>query len=218
MRILPAILALSLSGCATYKNFSPNIAEPARSTLIVNPPVIVSIFDGRGNREGKQAPAESIKAGIAAAYPGSVQFSEYFSPTPSGRVRVRIRVQELGSQFGSRIVSGVAVANQFGTATAMATGGWNTVVAQAQSQQTAFGSAMSAEGWWVGTAAIDMEVQDRRNGKNISFSIPLVAEHRESNMWGYASAKAATKRAWEKVSSRMFSTMDSVLMKTRDTQ
>lgn len=218
MKIISIICAVCLAGCTTYKNFSPSISEPARTTLNINPPVIVSVFDGRGNRDGKEKPDASVKAGIAAAYPGSVEFSEYFSPTPSGRVRVRIRLQEMGSQFGSRVISGVAVANQYGAATASATDGWNTVVAQAQSQQSAFGSAMTAEGWWVGTAALEMEIQDKRHGKNISFSIPIVAEHKESNMWGYASAKTATKRAWEKASSRMFSTMDNVLMKTRDTQ
>ena len=138
-----AIGLLVLSGCSTYKHYAPSVNEPSRDGLSLRQPVIVSVFDGRGNREGGQDPAQNIKTGIQKAYPEAVTFSDYFSPTPSGRVRIRIRIQELGSQFGNRIVSGVAIANQYGRASALATDGWNTVVARAQSQQTTFGSAMA---------------------------------------------------------------------------
>jgi hypothetical protein len=203
------------AGCATYKNFSPRISEPTRSGLTINPPVLVSVFDGRGNREGSNRPDKDLQSGIQAAYPNAVEFTDYFAPTPRGRVRVRIRVQELGSQFGSRIVSGVAVQNQFGKANVQATDGWNTVVAQASSQQTAFGSALAAEGWWVGTAWLEVTIDDKRGGRNISFTIPLVSEHRENNSWGFASAQAAAKRAWSTVSARLFGTLDSVFLKVR---
>ena len=113
-----AIGLVVLSGCSTYKNYSPSVDEPSRDGLSLRQPVIVSVFDGRGNREGGQNPAQNIKAGIQKAYPEAVTFSDYFSPTPSGRVRIRIRIQEIGSQFGSRIVSGVAIANQYGRASA----------------------------------------------------------------------------------------------------
>jgi len=205
-----------LAGCSTYKNYSPNIHEPSRDGLSLKQPVIVSVFDGRGNRDGGQNPADKIKSGIKRAYPEAVTFSDYFSATPSGRVRINIRIQELGSQFGSRIVSGVAIANQYGRASALATDGWNTVVASAQSQQTTFGSAMAAEGWWIGAAWLEVTVEDKRANKNISFSFPIVSEHREASMWGYGSAKAATKRAWSIASAQLFSTIDSVVLKVRD--
>lgn len=204
------------SGCSTYKNYTPSVNESSRNGLSLRQPVIVSVFDGRGNRDGGQDPTQNIKSGIQKAYPDAVTFSDYFTPTPPGRVRMRIRIQELGSQFGSRIVSGVAIANQFGRASALATDGWNTVVACAQSQQTTFGSAMAAEGWWIGTAWLEVAVEDKRATKNISFAFPIVSEHRESNMWGYGSAQAATKRAWSTASAQLFSTMDSVLLKVRD--
>jgi hypothetical protein len=213
---LAAISLVVLSGCSTYKNYSPSINEASRSGLSLRKPVIVSVFDGRGNREGGQKPAQDIQSGIQKAYPEAVTFSDYFSPTPSGRVRIKIRVQELGSQFGSRLVSGVAIANQYGKASALATDGWNTVVASAQSQQTTFGSAMAAEGWWIGTAWLEVTVEDRRTNKTISFTFPIVSEHRETNMLGYASAKAATKRAWSTASAHLFSTIDNVLLKVRD--
>jgi hypothetical protein len=214
---LAVVAGLSLlCGCSTYKNYTPSISEPSRVGLSIKPPIVVSVFDGRGNRDGGENPAQSIQNGIRKAYPDAVTFSDYFSPTPADRVRIRIRVQELGAQFGSRVVSGVAVANQYGRATALATDGWNTVVAQARSQQTTFGSAMAAEGWWVGTAWLEVTMDDKRHGKNISFSFPLVSEHRESNMLGYGSAQAATKRAWATVSAQLFSTIDNALLKMRD--
>jgi hypothetical protein len=219
MMRFPHFLAIGLlvfSSCSTYKNYSPSVTEVSRNGLSLRQPVIVSVFDGRGNREGGQDPAQNIKGGIKKAYPQAVTFSDYFSPTPSGRVRIRIRIQELGSQFGSRIVSGVAIANQYGTASALATDGWNTVVAHAQSQQTTFGSAMAAEGWWIGTAWLEVMVDDKRANKNISFAFPIVSEHRESNVWGYGSAQAATKRAWSTASAQLFSTIDNVLLKVKE--
>jgi hypothetical protein len=210
-----ALIIALVAGCTTYKNYSPNITEPTRSGLVVNPPVLVSVFDGRGNREGSNKPDQDLIRGIRGAYPNAVQIVDYFSPTPSGRVRVRIRVQELGAQFGNRIVSGVAIQSQFTRASGSATDGWNTVVAQAAAQQNTFGSAIATEGWWVGTAWLEVQVEDKRRGRNIDFTLPLVSEHRESNTWGFASAQAASKRAWSTVSAKLFSTLDNVLIKAR---
>lgn len=174
-----------------------------------------SVFDGRGNREGSQKPDQNIKSGLLSTYPDATQMIDYFFPTPQGRARIKIRIQELGAQFGSRVVSGIAVANQYGRATALATDGWNTVVARAYSQQTSFGSSIATEGWWIGTAWLEVTIEDKRQGNDISFTIPLVSEQRESNMLGYGSAQAATKRAWATVSAQLFSTIDSVLLKVR---
>lgn len=214
LRLIP-LLALCAAGCANYKNYSPQVSEPARTGLLIKPPVLVSVFDGRGNRDGDNRPDQDLQRGIEATYPNAVEFTDYFAPTPRGRVRVRIRVQELGSQFGNSIVSGVAVQNQFGKANVQATDGWSTVVAQASAQQATLGSSIAAEGWWVGTAWLEVTIDDKRGGKNVSFTLPLVAEHRENNSWGYSSAKAAAKRAWSTVSAKLFSTLDNVLLKVR---
>jgi hypothetical protein len=215
-RIAAFLSVIFCVGCSTYQNYSPTISEQTRSDLTVRPPVLVSVFDGRGNREGSKTPDESLRKGIQAAYPNATEFTDYFSPTPQGRVRIKIRVQELGSQFGNRVVSDVVVQNQYGRATALATDGWNTVIARAYAQQSSFGSAVAAEGWWIGTAWLEVTIEDRRVSRIISFTIPLISEHRESNMWGYGSAQSATKRAWNTVSAQLFSMIDSVLIKVRD--
>jgi hypothetical protein len=211
--LLVAVGLIGIVGCAEYQNYTPTISEPTRAGLKITPPVLISVFDGRGNREGNQRPDQSIKAGILSTYPDAIQLVDYFTQTPQGRIRIKIRIQELGSQFGSRVVSSSSIVNQYGQATALATDGWNSVVANAYSQQTSFGSSIATEGWWIGTAWIEVNIEDKRNGRKIDFTFPLVSEQKESNMWGYGSANAATKRAWSRVSAQLFSTIDNVLIK-----
>ena len=129
---------------------------------------------------------------------------------------VRIRIIELGANFGSRIVSGIAIANATSTAEVRAQSGWSSVVATATSNQSIFASSFSGEGWWIGTAWVEFEVQDNRKNNDISFSLPIVAESRESNTLGYTSASRAAKRAWNTVSSQLIQTIDSLIMKVRD--
>jgi hypothetical protein len=57
--------------------------------------------------------------------------------------------------------------------------------------QTTLGSGFVAEGWWVGSAWLELGIIDRRAGRSIDLQVPLVAEARESNTVGYASASAA---------------------------
>jgi hypothetical protein len=66
------------------------------------------------------------------------------------------------------------------------------------------------------TAWLEIDVHDKRKGSDISFTLPIVAETRESNTLGYASAFRAAKSAWKIVSAQLMGTLDSVLMKVRD--
>jgi hypothetical protein len=75
---------------------------------------------------------------------------------------------------------------------------------------------MSGEGWWNGAAWIDLEVQDYRGEKPISFTVPIVAEHRESNMWGYSSGDKAARAAWERVAVQLSRAMDNIIRTLRD--
>ena len=73
---LLAIGLIALSGCSTYKNYAPSVNEPSRDGLSLRQPVIVSVFDGRGNREGGQDPAQNIKTGLQKAYPEGSQLPQ----------------------------------------------------------------------------------------------------------------------------------------------
>jgi hypothetical protein len=80
------------------------------------------------------------------------------------------------------------------------------------------GGSFSGEGWWNGAAWIDLEVQDYRGAKPISFTMPIAAEHRESNMWGYASGDKAASTAWQVVAAQLTRAMDNIFRTLRDEQ
>jgi hypothetical protein len=85
-------------------------------------------------------------------------------------------------------------------------------------QQSVLAGSLSGEGWWNGAAWIDLEVQDYRGAKPISFTLPIVAEHRESNMWGYSSGDKAARIAWQRVSVQLTRAMDTIFRFVRDQQ
>jgi hypothetical protein len=78
--------------------------------------------------------------------------------------------------------------------------------------------SFSGEGWWNGAAWVDIEVQDCRGPKPVVFTIPVVAEHRESNIWGYASGDKAAKAAWDRVGTQLTRAMDAIARAIRDQQ
>jgi hypothetical protein len=122
----------------------------------------------------------------------------------------------LGASFGSRLVSTAAFATAAGSAQASATGPWGPVVGSISSEQSVLGGSLSGEGWWNGAAWIDLEVQDYRGPKLVTFTLPIVAEQRESNMWGYASGDRAAKAAWNQVGTQLTRAMDAIARAVRD--
>ena len=131
---------------------------------------------------------------------------------------MRVRLVTLGATFGSRLVSTTAFANAVSSAQVSATGLWGPVVGSVSSQQTVFAGSFSGEGWWNGAAWLDLEVQDYRGAVPIGFTMPIVAEHRESNMWGYASGDNAARSAWQRVAVQLTRAMDTIFRIVRDEQ
>lgn len=213
---LLAVLVM-LSGCATDRYISPSISEPTRTGLDLNPPVLVSVFDGRANQEPKEA-AFVLQKDLTRIYGHSIYWNDYFTKTPPGRVAIRVRIVTLGASFGSRLVSSTAFASAVSTAQAGATGPWGPVVGNVSAQQSVTTGSFSGEGWWNGAAWVDVEVQDYRSTPPVSFTVPIVAEHRESNMWGYASGDKAVSTAWQQASVQLTRAMDSMLRSVRDGQ
>jgi hypothetical protein len=124
----------------------------------------------------------------------------------------------LGASFGSRLVSSTAFANAVGSAQVNATGPWGPVAGSVSSQQTVLAGSFSGEGWWNGGAWIDVEIQDNRGQKPVAFTVPIVAEHRESNIWGYTSGDRAAKLAWERVGIQLTRALDAIARTVRDQQ
>lgn len=211
------MVATLLTGCATERVISPTISGSSRTSLIVSPAILGAIYDGRASQEPKDA-ATILQADLSRIYGASIQWTDYFEKVPVGRVSVRIRIVTLGATFGSRLVSSVAFANAVGSAQASATGPWGPVVGAVSSEQSVLAGSFSGEGWWNGAAWVDLEVQDNRGQKPIAFTVPIVAEHRESNMWGYASGDKAAKVAWDRVGVQLTRALDAIARTVRDQQ
>ena len=124
----------------------------------------------------------------------------------------------LGSSFGSRLVSSTTYATAIQSAQFSATGPWGPVVGSATGSSSVFAGSFSGEGWWNGAAWIDVEIQDKRSATQSRFTIPLAAEHREYNMWGYSSGDKAARKAWENASAQLTRAMDDVLRVVRDAE
>ncbi len=215
---MAVIIALAgISGCATERNITPTLSGPHRSGLDLKPPVLCSVFDGRANKEPKNA-AEQLLEDLKRIYGSSIEPCNYFTKTPKGRVAVRIRLVVLGATFGNRLISTVAFANAVSSAQGSAIGPWRTVVGNISAQQTLFAGSFSGEGWWNGAAWIDLEVQDYRGAEPINFTLPVVAEHRESNMLGYSSGDKAARIAWQQVSVQLTRALDTIFRTIRDQQ
>lgn len=223
MKIKYLQIAVSISvlfiviGCATERQIAPTLSDAPRTSLELKPPVLGAIFDGRGTQEPKDA-ASQLQADLSRIYGSSIEWNEYFTKTPPGRVAVRVRLVTLGATFGSRLISTAAFANAVSSAQVSATGLWGPVVGSVSSEQTIFAGSFSGEGWWNGAAWIDLEVQDFRGTKPISFVMPIVAEHRESNMWGYPSGDKAARTAWQRVAVQLTRAMDTIFHTLRDEQ
>lgn len=206
------------SGCATERYISPTLqSEPPRVGLDLNPPIFGAVFDGRASQEPKNEVLQ-LQEDLRRIYGSSIEWGDYFKKTPPGRVFVRIRFVTLGASFGSRLISTAAFANAISSAQGSANGPWGSVVSSASSQQSVFSGPFSGEGWWNGATWIDVEVQDYRGAVPINFILPIVAEHKESNMWGYASADKAASTAWKQASVQLTRAMDTILRGVRDQQ
>lgn len=52
----------------------------------------------------------------------------------------------------------------------------------------------------------------------VIFTMPIAAEHKESNIWGYASGRKSGRIAWGNVAVQLTRTMDTILRTVRDMQ
>ena len=216
--IIFSLIGLAIfSGCATERYVTPSIQAAPRNGLDLSPPVIGSVFDGRPTQEQSGA-VTKLQSDLNRIYGPSIEWGDYFAKTPPGRVAVRVRIVTLGASFGSRLVSAAAFANAVGSAQVNATGPWGPVVGNVSSEQSVMAGSFSGEGWWNGAAWVDLEVEDRRGPSPISFTLPIAAEHRESNMWGYASGDRAAQISWDSVATQLTRALDIIVRTVRDQQ
>lgn len=213
---IPAICALALvTGCATERRLVPKIESPARADVHLKMPLMATVFDGRTGRQDLRA-AAALQAELTKIYGTNLQWVPYFEAVPSGRVAVRFRIMTLGATFGSRLIASTSYTTAIQSAQASAVGPWGRVVGSATGTSSVFESSFSGEGWWNGAAWVDVEIYDSRNTPSIRSTIPLAAERKESNMWGYFSGNSAARQAWESVASQLTRAIDDVLRTVHD--
>lgn len=204
------------SGCATERYMTTLIINTnPRTNLTLKIPVLMSIYDGRTSG-ADQSVVNSLQSELTKIYSSNLEWVPYFDTVPVGRVAVRLRIVTLGSSFGSRLVSSSTYATAMQSTQFSVTGPWRQVFGSTTGTSSIFANSVSGEGWWNGAAWIDVEIQDNRSSPPIRFTIPLAAEHRESNIWGYSSGDRAARKAWENVSGQLTRTIDEGLRILRD--
>ncbi len=218
LRFFPILLSLTvLLGCATERSISPTIGAQPRHDLILNTPVQASVFDGRAGGNQDQASTQ-LKNELSRIYGPNLEWVPYFSETPVGRISIKYRIVKLGAEFGSRIITASAYASAVQSYQASVPNPWNPLFISGVSNTSVQAASFAGEGWWNGGVWVDIEVTDNRSGVQSSFTIPIAAEHRESNVWGYSSGDKAAQKAWESVASQITRITDSALRMVRDAE
>ncbi|WP_434639648.1 hypothetical protein ACMYSK_01425 [Klebsiella sp. I138] len=212
-KFIAIVFVLSmLTGCATERTITPVIDSSPRPDIHLEYPLMMSVFDGRTSNRDENA-TQSIKESLTKIYGNNIQWISDFDKVPNGRTAVRIRLIVLGANFGSRIITSSGYESAVYSARSSATDGWGTVMGVAEGNTVINSSAVSTEGWWNGTAWVDFVIEDKTSPQKIEFTVPLVAEHQENNMWGYASGTKAAEVAWNSVSAQLLRAIDAVLHK-----
>lgn len=219
-RIAGAMFALTLVlliGCATERYVEPTITTSTRTGLSLKTPVFASVYDGRTTGADPQA-ANLLQSELTKIYGQNLEWVPYFDKTPPGRIAVKLRIVTLESTFGSRVISSSTFATAVHSTQVYATGPWGSTVGSATGSSSVMASSFSGEGWWIGSAWVDVEIEDNSTVPRTRFTIPLAAEHKESNTWGYSSGDKAARKAWESVSAGLTRTIDEVLKVSRDAE
>ena len=215
--VLAAIATLGF-GCSTSRDFVPTIQSAPRPAFGLRSPVVIALLDGRTSSATQESPEPALRRDLDRIYGQAIRWQSYFAKPESGTVVVKVRILALGAEFGSRVLSSTTISQAISTAQAQATGPWGTVVVNASGQQSLLATTFSTQGWWVGSAWLEVSVTDNRRVPATSFSVPLAAEHAESNTWGYASATRASERAWNRVAPGLIAVLDDVLVTVRDSE
>lgn len=215
IRLAVVLSLLLVVGCATQRSSQPRISASPRTGISLNTPVLVSVLDARSTDSKSDDAASVLEKDLKEVYGSSIELTDNFAEVPEDRVAVRIRLKANEANFGSRIISVSSIQQSYSSAQAQASGAWSSVVVTASKNRTTLGSSVATEGWWVGTSWIDLKVIDIRDAEKSQFTIPLVAEKKRSNTFGYRTANKVTEEAWGQVQQQLLQVIDEVLLAVR---
>jgi hypothetical protein len=211
------VIILVSFGCATQRTTQPRISASPRTNISLETPILVSVLDARSVATKSNDSASILEKDLKSIYGDSIKIFDYFDKVPDDRVALRIRLMANEANFGSRIISASSIEQSYSTAQAEASSAWSSVIATASKTQTTLGSSFLAEGWWIGTSWIELQVIDQRQKKN-EFKIPIVAEKKRSNTFGYSTANKVVDETWSDVEQQLLQVIDKVILSIRARQ
>jgi hypothetical protein len=209
------LVPLGLIGCTTNRSSIPEISEPQRVGLELRQPLLISVLDSRSEKPKSKAVVSALENGITNAYGSAVKLVPYYDQAPDDHVIVRIRLMANSANFGSRVISSMTINNSINTARATTSDFWRPVITVA-TEQSSVSHSFTTEGWWVGTSWLEIELEDTRFDTSERITVPIVAEEKVSNTFGYRSARKASERSWSLASQQLFRLMDSLIIALRD--
>jgi len=218
-RVLLASVCLFVAGCSETILMSPDLKLTEHSDLKLLPPIALWVVDEESAERGT-AYAGQFAAAILNAYPGSFELLEPSATAGEGRVRVTIRIRQLGAFF-NRTKSSVLMRDPDQTRINGTIADWHEVVA-ASTRQT--GPDISGSvyvllpGNWSGITNIIVDVEDRRENHAAVFSLPLATERSRPNDFGYAAARLAAEDAWDNTVPSLTAFLDSAVRKVKSEQ
>jgi hypothetical protein len=217
-KLIFVIIFFIIAGCATQRISQPRISASPRTNISLETPLLVSVFDARSVDTESDNAASILEKDLKDVYGNSIILFDYFDKVPNDRVALRIRLKANEANFGSRIISASNIKQSYSTAQAQASSAWSSVVVTASKTQTTLSSTFAAEGWWIGTSWVELQVIDRRKKKRNQFKIPIVAEKKRSNTFGYSTANKVIEETWNHVEQQLLQVVDEVLISIRANQ
>lgn len=210
--MLAAVTAALLYGCIRYEPVhTPLYYKRHRADVKLAKPLLLTLTDERDERGAHRVLIRDLKRGLSHIYGSAITWRKAIPDPPDNRVTMNIRVTSLNARKGARELG----PDEFeqGDSGLAPPGGWETVIKSASAKKRVLEESFSPQGWWIGSAVIKLEVTDRRDPEPAAFSVPVVAEHKEADNWGNASAKKAAEQAWRGAVFQLQDTLDVILRK-----
>ena len=183
-----------VGACATQRALPPTVVDiNPRRGLTLSVDLNVTIFDGRISPSQSESLKSALFDQLKAAYPDVrvVRLSDasYYKDPTSNSVTIKIGIEAYNADFGSKVTAGIGTIGGV-----LVTG-------------------MVPEGTWNGLSALFVSIYDNRNGQELKRTTTISKLVSKSNMYGYATADAALREAYESTVRDLLFFTDAALMK-----
>lgn len=207
------VLVLMTLSCQTQRTIVPTISGKSRYELNLKKPIIIAFKDSRSSNESSLEVIESLKSGLKSIYGSNVVFQSYFDKTEDNQVALKINIKKIGADFGIRTLQYQTFSNQITAVSTSVSTYWGSAVSTAIISQPIIQNNSIAQGYWIGTSYLEIELVDNLHREKNIYTVPFAAEDVQDNLWGYKSATKAAQNSWNKVSAHLLDLIDSIAMR-----